>query len=146
MVEWQKATKTRIVVDANIIIAALFGSRATLAILTSQNYSFYAPEYVISEIKRHKEEICKEAGKLSDDFDNEINALLKFINIVDESDYIMFMEKAEEVMRKRDIKDAKYIATALRVRADFIWTNDKDFREQRIIKIKNTDEFIEENR
>jgi len=81
---WKKSRRKRIVVDANIIIAALFGSRATLVILTSQNYNFYAPEYILNEIKKHKKNICEEARKLPEEFDSEMYALLKFIKIGDE--------------------------------------------------------------
>lgn len=143
---WEKPKRKRIVVDANIIIAALFGSQAIVIILTSQNYDFYAPKYIINEIKKHKEEICKEAGKLSEDFDTELNALLKFIILLDEAIYIEFMNRAEQLMEKRDIKDAIYIATALTVKANFIWSNDRDFRVQEAVSVKNTIEFIEENR
>ncbi len=143
---WIRQKKARIVVDANIIIATLFGSRVILIILTAQNYSLYAPQYIIKEIRKHKEAICKEARKMPEEFENEINALLRFINIIDEENYTYFMNKAEEIMKKRDIKDATYIATALRINANFIWTNDKDFREQKIVKTKNTNEFIEDNK
>ena len=143
---WIRQKRARIVVDANIIIAALFGSRATLIILTAQNYSFYAPQYIIKEIRKHKEAICKEARKMPEDFANENNPLLKYVTIVNESDYVHYMNKAEEIMKQRDIKDATYIATALRINANFIWTNDKDFREQKIVKTKNTNEFIEDNK
>ncbi len=37
----------RIVLDANIILVALMGSRATLTIITSQNHQFYVPRKII---------------------------------------------------------------------------------------------------
>lgn len=46
-----------IVLDANIIITALLGSRGKLNILTSQNHTFYAPKKIIDEIKKYKKEI-----------------------------------------------------------------------------------------
>ena len=49
----------RIVLDANIVIAAILGSRAKLIIITSQNHKFYAPSRIINEIKKYKLEICK---------------------------------------------------------------------------------------
>ena len=54
MIDWKKPEKKKIVVDANIVIAALFGSHAIIIILTSENYNFYTPKYIITEIKRHK--------------------------------------------------------------------------------------------
>lgn len=136
----------RIVVDANIVIAAIFGSRATLVILTSQNYSFYAPRFMIEEVNKHKQDICDMIKKEPEDFDIEFNAIKKFITILDEEKYIFFLPKAEEVIVNRDIKDATYIACALRENVAFIWTNDKDFSVQSLIKTKNTKELIEDNK
>lgn len=48
----------KIVLDANILIAALLGSRATLTILTSQHYNFYVPERILEEIRKYKSFIC----------------------------------------------------------------------------------------
>ncbi len=45
----------KIVLDANVVIAALMGSRATLTILTSQNHQFYVPQYIMGEIYKHKQ-------------------------------------------------------------------------------------------
>ncbi len=138
--------KKKIVVDANIIIAALFGSRATIIILTGQNYSFYAPKFIINEIKKHKNEICQKAKKSLFDFDRELQALLIFIIFLDKTQYNPFFNEAEILMNNRDSGDVVYIASALAVHADFIWTNDKDFTAQFLIPIKNTEQFIEENK
>jgi len=37
----------RIIVDANIILACLLGSRGKLVIVTSQNHKFYVPTITI---------------------------------------------------------------------------------------------------
>lgn len=133
----------RIVLDANIVIIALLGSRATVVILTSQNHKFYAPTKIIEEIKKCKQLICEKAEITEEEFELNLEALLKFITILEFIEYDVFMEQATELIGYRDIKDADYIACALAVCADFIWTNDKDFSVQERIKFKTTDEFIE---
>lgn len=135
-----------IVVDANIIIAALMGSRATLTIITSQNYNFYAPKYVVQEVEKYKKFICEKSLQKSEDFDMNLRALLFFIREVDYGGYIMFMETAKKAIGERDMKDTDYIACALAVEADFIWTNDKDFTNQNVIPTKTTKIFIEDNK
>ncbi len=135
----------QIVLDANIIIAGLMGSRGTIVLLTSQNHSFYAPKKIIDEIRKHKQEICEFSNQANEEFEINYNALLAFIDVVDYVEYERFMFKAKEVVR--DINDADYIACGLAVKADFIWSNDKDFQEiQSIIPIKTADQFIEEGK
>ena len=136
----------RIVLDANIVIAALLGSRATLTIITSQNHMFYAPKFILKEVEKYKEDICERINQSELEFDENFEVLKVFINIANIEEYDLFMPKAKEAMEKRDWKDCDYLACALAVNADFIWTNDKDFTIQTLIIAKNTNEFIEEGR
>lgn len=136
----------RIVVDANIFIAALMGSRGKLVIITSQNYDFYAPANIVREIMKYREKISERMNWTSQEFDISFNALIVFIKPIKEKEYELFMEKVVSVMNKRDVKDSDYVACALYVGADFIWSDDNDFTEQNLIQVKNTAEFIEGNK
>lgn len=136
----------KIVVDANIIIAALLGSRAKLTILTSQNHTFYAPRKIIDEIKKYKFLICEKLPCTSDEFDVNLHALLFFLEIIHDNSYKIYIEKAMKLIGKRDSKDADYIACALAFNADFIWSEDKDFAAQNSVPVKNTEHFIFDNK
>ncbi|MBI4143962.1 putative toxin-antitoxin system toxin component, PIN family [Candidatus Woesearchaeota archaeon] len=136
----------RIVVDANIIISALTGSRATLVIIASQNHILYAPKKIVEEILRHKQDICEFTGQTSEEFYVNYEALKTFIIILEEAEYARFMTKALETISQRDAQDADYIACALLKNAEIIWTNDKDFTSQSLIPTKNTKELIEERK
>ena len=135
-----------IILDANIIIASLLGSRGKLTILTSQNHTFYTPKKIIGEIKRYKEEICGKINCSSEEFDINLEALMFFIKIVKYAKYEEFINKAKIGIMERDIEDVDYIACALAVNADFIWTEDKDFLNQSLVNVKTTEQFIEEDK
>ncbi len=135
----------RVVLDANIIIAALLGSRGKTVILTSQNHAFYAPDKIVTEIKKYKNEINQKAGWEEHEFDIYFDALFFFITIIQPEKYATYLETAKKVSTF-DTKDAEYIACALAVAADFIWTEDAGFSEQRLMPVKNTGQFIEENK
>tara|TARA_Y100000034_G_scaffold130846_1_gene190318 strand:- start:3628 stop:4041 length:414 start_codon:yes stop_codon:yes gene_type:complete len=135
-----------IVLDANIIIAALLGSRGKLIILTSQNYNFYAPKKIIEEIKRYEKEICNKIDCSIEEFNINFKALMFFINIIEQTKYKEHIDRAKIEMKERDVEDADYIACALAVNADFIWTEDKDFLDQNLVNVKTTEQFIKENK
>ena len=135
----------KIVLDANIFIAALLGSRATLTIITSQHYIFYVPKIILEEIRKYKSFICGYSKQSSEEFDTNLNSLLVFINVLESIEYEPFMQESKVAMT-RDVKDADYLACALAIRADFIWTNDKDFSTQHIILTKTTQQFIDEGK
>ncbi len=136
----------KIVVDANIVIAAILGSRGKLNILTSQNHKFFVPAFIIDEINKHSKTICKRAGLSSEEFEEILESILTFVEIVEYSEYINYVSKAYNSMKRRDLKDHHYVACALSVNADFIWSEDKDFFEQKIVVVKNTEIFLEEGK
>jgi predicted nucleic acid-binding protein len=135
----------RIVVDANIIIGGLLGSRGKLAIITSQNHKIYAPEIIIKEIIKYKDKISEKMEWSDEEFDFYFDALLIFIKSIEKEEYIKYLEKAKNAII-RDVKDSDYIACALHLKADFIWTEDKDFSEQSLVKVKTTNEFIDQRK
>lgn len=137
----------KIILDANIIIAGLMGSRGTIVILTSQNHSFYAPQKIVDEIRKYKEEICRKINQTSEEFELNYKALLAFVNLLDLTEYAAFIDEAKKAIGERDINDIDYLACSLMLKADFIWSNDKDFKIiQNIIPVKTTTEFIEEGK
>ncbi len=133
----------RIVLDANIVIAALMGSKVALTIITSQNHTFYVPSRILNEVKKYKQFICDRCSLTQQEFNQNFEALLVFINVLEHVEYDAFLEKAQRVMSHRDSEDADYVACALAINADFIWTNDKDFKVQTLISTKTTQEFID---
>lgn len=135
-----------IVLDANIVIAALMGSRGTLTIITSQHYNFYVPRWIISEIRKNKDYICSYTGYSSEEFYIYLDALFPFMHIMEYIEYETYIKKAKSLIAKRDWKDVDYLAVAFAVNADFIWSNDKDFTVQKIVPTKTTDQFIEERK
>lgn len=135
----------KIVLDANVIIAALLGSRATLVILTSQNHSFFVPQKILEEIKKHQSFICTYGQQSPEEFTANLDALLFFIDVVDFVVYEPFLQQAQATL-SRDVEDADYLACALAVHADFLWTNDKDFSTQDLVPIKTTEQFIDEGK
>lgn len=136
----------RIILDANIIISALLGSRGKLTIITSQNHEFYCPSTIIDEIKKYKRDICEKLVSNPKEFEDNLNALLFFIKIIKYAEYETFISRARESIKERDIKDADYIACSLAIGADFIWTEDKDFSSQTIVSVKNTEDFLEDGK
>lgn len=104
------------------------------------------PIIIIAEIIKYKEHICDEMEITPDEFDRNLEALLIFIEVVDYAAYEDYITKAEHAIKRRDIKDVEYIACALAVNADFIWSDDKDFTSQNLLNVKTTEQFIKERK
>lgn len=131
----------RIVLDANILIAAMLGSRGTITIITSQNHSFYVPIKILEEIRNHKKEILRWTGQSDAEFEDSLDALMAFVRVIEYSEYESAMNESVKTMGMKH--DAHYLACAITQSANLIWSNDKDFKMQNIIPVKNTTQFIE---
>ncbi len=115
----------KIFVDKNIIFSALLSHETPLRkIFFNKDYNFYAPNFVVVEIFRHKERILKYAKSDESDVYEYLNSILKKINFVNEE--IISMENRLEALRlcaDIDQKDIPFVALALELGA-LLWTGD----------------------
>ncbi len=128
----------KLVVDANVIVSSLIKNSKTAELLISPLLDLYALKYIFEEIIKYGEEI---AGKTKRDIESlkEIfDAISLLINLVDFSNYELFITKAEKI--SPDKKDSDYFALALKLDCA-IWTNDKKLKEQKRVKIYSTEEI-----
>ncbi|UCE39302.1 MAG: PIN domain-containing protein [Thermoplasmata archaeon] len=127
-----------LVVDTNIIISGLIKGSVTREILLSADISFVVPEWVHTEIKKHKKLITKKAGIDQDELNNFIEELFQIVQTIPFDKYKSYIKKGLNVMNDIDKDDAPFAAIALALDADGIWTNDKDFEKQDVIKVWKT--------
>ncbi len=131
----------KLVLDTNILVAALIKDSVTREILLHPEMEYFVPEFAFQEIEKITTEILHKS-KLSDEkFQLLIESLKSNLLIVPETD-IKHREEAARVMDSIDPKDAIFIALALSVRNDGIWSEDKHFEKQNRIKIWKTKDLI----
>ena len=132
-----------IVVDTNILISALIKDSTTRNLIIESKDTLLLPELELEEIKEHKKEIL-EKSRLSDtEFNILFSNLLKHFKIV-KTDYIEnFKDRAFKIIGEIDKDDVIFIATALYLNCP-IWSDDKHFKKQKIVKVFTTQEFIKE--
>lgn len=132
----------RIVVDTNILISSLIKDSITREILLLPYMDFYLPEFALEEVEAHKVKISKLSGLSSDEIDFFLDLLLENISIVPAQTIRPYLKEAEKIIGNIDPGDIPFVALALAVDNDGIWTNDKHFKKARKIKIWNTPEFL----
>ena len=133
----------KIVLDTNLLFAALRSGNADFrAKLFSEEYTFYAPKYIIVEIFKHKERIVKNA-KIQDENEiyeylNEVLQRIHFINedFVSTANYI----KAYHLGKGVDENDTPFVAQALELGAK-LWTRDERLKSE--LRKKGFDQFFE---
>jgi predicted nucleic acid-binding protein len=131
-----------IVIDTNIFISALIKDGKTREIITSYGWNFLIPEFEFAEIKKHKSEILRKSRLAEIDFKLLVSKLLKYIRIVRNEMIIKHKQESFGIIGDIDPNDTIFIATALACDAA-IWTDDKHFKKQNIIRILTTKEILE---
>ncbi len=130
-----------IVVDANVIVAALLKSADTRRILLSEKApKMIAPEYILAEIEKYAPEYAERLQSTEKEISNIVNAIFSAakIKILPKNEYDDWMEKATKI--SPDPKDAPYFALALKFDCA-IWSSDKTIRKQSTIPILNTEQL-----
>jgi len=127
-----------LVVDANIIFAALIKDNFSYHFLFHDKFRLFAPKYIFTEFEKHKEEIVNKTKRTTEDFFRLIEILKRRIVLISLEELTEFVEEAEKITPDPD--DMAYFALALRLNCA-IWSNDKKLKEQRKIKIYQTHEL-----
>lgn len=120
----------KLVVDSNIVFAALLRDSTTRSLLIDPPADLIAPETMLSEIRRHRDEIVERSGLSGDEFDLLLTLVTEDIEVVPREAYDDAMIVARERIGDRDLGDVPFLALSLAVDADGIWTeNVADFEE-----------------
>ncbi|MFH1409475.1 MAG: PIN domain-containing protein [Nanoarchaeota archaeon] len=128
----------RLVIDANIFIAALIAQGRTLDYIYDSDLQLFAPQFLLDEIHCHKEKIRQKTGLDPFEFMNVASDIISRIHFT--SQHEAFLSEATRISPDPD--DAEYLAVALMLQCP-IWSNDKRLKEQKEVKVLSTHELLE---
>ena len=131
----------RIVVDTNRIIASLIRDSYSRSLIYNNKFVFYTPAYAQEEINKYKGEIMEKSGLNGVEFDALFFALFEKIKVMALKTYDSFMVRSSKLIS--DVKDVPFIALCLALSADGIWSDDKDFVNQKDIRVFTTKELLQ---
>jgi|SRR3990167_6567920 len=132
----------RLVVDTSILISALLKDSMTREILLLSTVEFLIPEYAFEEFEKHKNTISKRSGLKNEEIDLLMALLMENITIVPFLKLKPYMDKAYKIMGEIDHCDVPFIALALAVENDGIWSNDRHFEDLKDIKVWKTPDVL----
>ncbi|MBI3032375.1 hypothetical protein HYY69_02780 [Candidatus Woesearchaeota archaeon] len=129
-----------LVVDANIVFSSLIAGNI-IDLFLSEKLQLIAPELLFVEMRKHKEDIKAKSHFSEQEFEIILSVLEKRIKIIPLQEFIMNMTKAEQLL-KEHVKDAPYIALALRYNCA-VWSYEKLFKNISGIQSLTTKEIAE---
>lgn len=132
----------KFIIDTNVLISSLLKDSTTRELLLNESFEFYLPEIVMSEVKKYFPHISQKSGKSEEELKKLLNVLLENLNLVPIDEYEDQMDEALKIMSTIDEKDSQFIALALSIKNDGIWSNDKHFDQQKKIRTYKTVDII----
>jgi predicted nucleic acid-binding protein len=131
----------RLVVDANILVAALLKDAATREILLNEKMELFAPEHLLNEIKHLlKNPKIRKRLRLNDEELYELSsAILSGIKFIPEKIFLIFIKRSLALVAHPE--DAPYIGLSLALQLP-LWSNDSALKEQTAVKVYTTFELI----
>lgn len=125
-----------VVVDTNLIFSALIPKASKIReVLFGHNTTFFAPNFLITEIYKHKEKLIKHSKLNESEFYLYLNGIIENIRFVP-LDFISI----ESRQKAYDLcKDIPFIALTLELNAS-IWTGDKKLKDG--LRLKEFDNFF----
>jgi predicted nucleic acid-binding protein len=130
-----------VTIDANILFAALIKGGETRKILTNPELRIFAPSFIFAELLKYKLEILRKCSGSEEELNYLIAILLKNISLVNDEELVPFIPAAQTFTS--DVKDILYFACAL-YKNTVIWSNDKEFKNQKRVRVLTTEEMIKE--
>ena len=123
----------RILADTNRIIAALVKAGTTRNILFDENFEFVTPDYTITEIQQHEDELLKKTKLTKEEFEVLLALIFEHVTIIPLLEYEDFIDECKNDISDPD--DIPHLAACLASNAYGIWAHDRHFLEQRKAKV-----------
>ena len=127
----------RLVVDSNRIIAALVRDSYSRKIILHGNLELLAISMSQKDVQKHRKDILSKAKITEEQFNSIFGKLNEKLIKLDDVIIKSRMKEAKEIMDKIDKDDTPFIAAALATDTG-IWSDDRHFEKQGIIKIWKT--------
>lgn len=127
-----------IVVDTSIIFS-YFRESVTKRLIISMSSLLIAPEYSLSELRKHEVVICEKAKISSDEFEKRFSDLKRIVSFVPLSEYREFIKPALRLSPDPD--DVDFFALALATGSP-LWSNDSVWKRQDRIDVFTTSDLL----
>ncbi|HIH39299.1 TPA: hypothetical protein HA219_01075 [Candidatus Woesearchaeota archaeon] len=129
-----------LVIDANILFAALIKKGKTEELLFKDNLHIFAPEFIFEEFEKYSSLILEKTERSKEEFEKLIEILRKRIKIISSEETEEYLIEAIKICP--DKKDTDYFALALKMNCA-IWSNDNTIKaKQNRIDIYSTEDLM----
>lgn len=133
----------KLVIDSNRVMAALIKDSLTRKMILNDRFDFIAPDHIMTEILKHRGYLTDKSGMSDNEFDIVLLSLMDKVELIPSEVFEDKMIFAEDIMRDIDLKDSPFLALGMACNVDGIWSEDRDFDRQCVLKRYSTKELLD---
>ena len=123
---------SRIVVNANAIIAATLSDGIVRELLSATEDEHYAPAFLREEIETYESMLLNRSELSGTELDTLLERLFRRVTFLSTKRTVQHHERAEREIRDIDPDDALYVAAALELDAA-VWSTDDGLHERTVV-------------
>ena len=82
----------KIVIDANILFAALIKKGVNAEIIFNEDFELHAPSFIVDEFLKYEKLILRKTKRTKGEFDEIMIFLKEVIKIIPEDEYLIFLK------------------------------------------------------
>ncbi len=128
-----------LVIDANILFAALIKNGETARLLLHDGLHLFAPEFLLEELEKYNGTILAKTYRTQVRFDEVLTIFKNRITFIPMEDINKVLPEAESFAP--DINDSPYLGASLLTGAG-LWTNDSKLAGQNRVRVYSTKDLI----
>lgn len=130
----------KLIIDNNVFFSLMNPKTINSYLFSSLKAEFFAPEFIKSELNKYRI-ICLDKSKLS-----EHEFKLRKVEVEESLEFVKLLEYEEflktSLKHLPDPDDIDFLALALRFNNCPIWSNDKHFEKQSLVKVFKTEDLV----
>ena len=131
----------RLVPDTDIILKALIKDSVVRDMLLRLGHDLFIREYAIEETRRHLDVVTAKSGLAEEETVSVLDTLLVKVKVAPAGKVASKLREAERVTSTIDAVDAPFVVAAMSDRCDGIWSDYKDLRRQKRVRVWTTREI-----
>ncbi len=132
----------KFVLDTNVILKALIKNSSVRAIIVGSKHEFSIPREAIEEIRRHAPLVKEKSGLSEMEINSVLDTLLTSVQLIQTEEDAAERKEAEDIMLSIDKDDAPFLAAAMGIVCDGIWSDDKHLKRQTRVRVWTTKEIL----
>ncbi len=125
----------KLVVDTNVILSASIRNSTSRSVILNPNHELFIPEFALDEVEKNYDLLSEKSGLPLEEIRLLYDVMKLKLEVIPVADILDRYEKPERAIAKVDEKDVPFLAAALSIDCDGIWSNDGHLKKQRLVKV-----------